>query len=115
VSLRAIAPRKAQVTPTEFERLNVLASIDRQLLGVQPWTDRGKLSRRDVPLGARESLKETAAVPTRTLGAVGDSFDDLQIISIELGGGFKVDRLLKIVRRRVVALLAPTLHYFVFG
>jgi hypothetical protein len=49
---------------------------------------------------ARESLKETAAVPTWTLGAVGDSLDDLQIGSVELSSGFKVDRLLKIVRGR---------------
>ena len=71
--------RKA--TPTEF-------SHDRP---------EGKLSRRIELLGARESLKETAAVPTRTLGAVGDSFDDLQISSIEAGCCFKIDRLLKIV------------------
>src|SRR5882724_5126698 len=71
--------------------------------------------RRNELLGGRGSLKETAAVPTRTLGAVGDSFDDLQISSVELSRGFEVDRLLKIVRRRVVALLSPTLHDFVFG
>ena len=67
-----------QATPTEF-------------------THRRKLSRRIELLGARESLKETAAVPTRTLSAVSDGFNHSQIGSVELGGRFEVDRLLKIV------------------
>ncbi len=32
MGLRTIAPSQAQVTPTELERFNLLASIDRQLL-----------------------------------------------------------------------------------
>ena len=115
VSLRPIAPSQAQVTPTEFEPLNVLVSIDRQLLRSSAMDRHEELSRRNELLWARESLKETAAVPTRTLDAVGDRFDDLQIGSIETGRCFKVDRLLKIVRRRVVAFLSPSLHDFVFG
>ena len=81
----------------------------------QPWGfGTPLLSRRNVLLGVRESLEETAAVPTRTLGAVGDSFDDLQISSIEAGSSFKVDRLLKIVGGRMVSFSAPTLDDFVF-
>jgi len=48
-------------------------------------------------LGAGESSKETAAVPTRALCAVGNRFDNLLISSVEVGSGFKIDGLLKIV------------------
>ena len=44
-------------------------------------------------LGASKSLEETGAVPARTLGTVGDGFDDSQIGVVEFGRGFKVDRL----------------------
>jgi len=48
-------------------------------------------------VGARESFKETAAVPSRALGAIGNRFDNLLISSVEAGSGFKIDGLLKIV------------------
>jgi hypothetical protein len=48
-------------------------------------------------LGAHESFKETAAIPTRALGAIGNRFDNLLISSVEAGSGFKIDGLLKIV------------------
>ena len=93
-------------------------SVGDDLLEFQDQSHRptgGKLSRRNDLLGARESLKETAAVPTRTLGAVGDCLDDLKVSCVKLSGGFKVDRLLKIVRRRMVSFSAPTLDDIVFG
>jgi hypothetical protein len=64
---------------------------------------------------AGESLKETIGIPAGTLCAVGDRFNHSQIGRVELCRGFEVDRLLKIVRRRVISLLSPALDDLVFG
>jgi hypothetical protein len=56
VGLRTIAPSQAQVTPTEFEPLNVPAAIDRQLLRSSAMDRREENYRAGTCFSARANL-----------------------------------------------------------
>src|SRR5262245_52388471 len=64
-------------------------------------------------LSSRKPLKETVVVPAWPSRAVSDRLDDLHIHLIELCRSFKIERLLKIVGRRVIAFPSPPLDYLV--
>src|SRR5206468_360029 len=59
------------------------------------------------------SLAAIVAVPRRTRRSVGDRFDQRDVDLVEVLGGLAIDRLVQIVRRRVVALGAPALDHLV--
>src|SRR2546421_2550332 len=57
----------------------------------------------------RETTEKTVAVPVRPVGGIGDSFGQSQNHFVEIHGGFEIDRLMNVIRRRMIPLRQPLL------
>src|SRR5579859_3403056 len=80
------------------------------MLGPGPSSSRlGGLSGRMSVAVRCETAEEAVAVPLWPAVGVGDSFGQRQDYLVEIHRGFEIDRLMNVIRRRVIALLQPLL------